>query len=499
MENLYSVLHGLQIVLQPANLLYCFLGCLVGTLVGVLPGLGAPAAIALLLPGTFHMNPVSATIMLAGIYYGSMYGGSTTSILVNIPGETASVVTCLDGYKMARQGRAGPALGIAAFGSFIAGTIGVFMLVFLAPSLAKFALMFGPQEYFALMILGLTILMFLTKGSMIKGLIMACFGLILGSVGTDVITGMYRFTFNQLIFYDGVGLVPVTMGLFGVAEVLLQIEEGVSREIFQTSIKGILPTFRDWGDSIWPILRGTFLGFFLGILPGGGAVVASFASYGLEKKLSKHPEKFGTGVIEGVAGPESANNAGSTGAFIPLLTLGLPSNVATAVLLGAFMIYGLQPGPLLIKNHPDVFWGVISSMYVGNAMLLILNLPLIGMWVKLLKIPYAILFPFILLFSLIGVYSLNNSFAEIIIMVGCGVLGYLMKKFNYDGAPLILAMVLGPMMENALRQSLMISRGSFFIFFTRPISSILLGLAIILLVFPLIAGKFRKKVAMEES
>jgi putative tricarboxylic transport membrane protein len=288
------------------------------------------------------------------------------------------------------------------------------------------------------------------------------------------------------------------MGLFGVSEVLLQIEEGVKREIFQTSFKGLLPTFKDWMDSKWAILRGTLIGFFLGILPGGGAVVASFASYGVEKKLSKHPEKFGTGVIEGVAGPESANNAGSTGAFIPLLTLGLPSNVATAVLLGAFMIYGLQPGPLLIKNHPDVFWGVISSMYVGNVMLLILNLPLIGIWVQFLKIPYAILFPFILLFSLIGVYSLNNSVAEIIIMVGCGILGYLMKKFDYEGAPLILAMVLGPMMENALRQSLMISRGNFLIFFTRPISLILFGTAIVLLLLPLL-GKFRRKVAMAEG
>jgi putative tricarboxylic transport membrane protein len=498
MEIFQSLFHGFQIVLDPANLFYCFLGCLVGTLVGVLPGLGAPAAIALLLPGTFRMNPVSATIMLAGIYYGSMYGGSTTSILVNIPGETASVVTCLDGYQMARQGRAGPALGMAAFGSFIAGTIGIFILVFLSPPLARLAIQFGPPEYFSLMVLGLTILAFLTKGSMIKGFIMACFGLVLGCIGTDAISGMYRFTFNKLILYDGIGLVPVTMGLFGISEVFLQIEEGLKRDIFQTHIKGLFPTIKDWMDSKWAILRGTLIGFFLGILPGGGAVVASFTSYALERKLSKHPEKFGTGVIEGVASPESANNAGSTGAFIPLLTLGLPSNVATAVLLGALMIYGLQPGPLLIKNHPDVFWGVISSMYVGNVMLLILNLPLIGIWVKFLKIPYAILFPFILLFSLIGVYSLNNSMPEIIIMVCFGILGYLMKKFDYEGAPLILAMVLGPMLENALRQSLMISRGSFMIFFTRPISLILFGAAIILLLLPIL-GKFRRKVAMAEG
>ncbi len=496
MENLNSLLLGFQVALHPANLFYCFVGCLVGTLVGVLPGLGAPAAIALLLPGTFRMDPVAATIMLAGIYYGSMYGGSTTSILVNIPGETASVVTCLDGYQMARQGRAGPALGISAFGSFIAGTLSVFILVLISPPLAMLAIQFGPPEYFSLMILGLTILAFLTRGSMIKGLIMACFGLILGCIGTDAISGMYRFTFKQLVLYDGIGLVPVTMGIFGISEVLLQIEAGLKREIFQTRLKGLFPTVKDWMDSIWAILRGTVIGFFLGILPGGGAVIASFTSYAVEKKLSRYPEKFGTGVIEGVAGPESANNAGSVGAFIPLLTLGLPSNVVTAILVGALMIYGLQPGPLLITNHPDLFWGVVSSMYVGNGMLLLLNLPLIGMWVQFLNIPYPILFPFILLFSLIGVYSLNNSVAEIYIMIICGIFGYLMKKFDYEGAPLILAMVLGPMLENALKQSLMLSRGSFLIFFTRPISLILFGTAIVLLLLPLL-GKVRRKVAIE--
>jgi len=496
MESLNNLLLGFQVVLHPANLFYCFVGCLVGTLVGVLPGLGAPAAIALLLPGTFRMDPVAATIMLAGIYYGSMYGGSTTSILVNIPGETAAVVTCLDGYQMARQGRAGPALGISAFGSFIAGTLSVFILVFISPPLARLAIQFGPPEYFSLMILGLTILAFLTRGSMIKGLIMACFGLILGFIGTDAISGMYRFTFKQLVLYDGIGLIPVTMGIFGISEVLLRIEAGLKREIFQTHLKGLFPTVKDWTDSKWAILRGTVIGFFLGILPGGGAVIASFTSYALEKRLSKHPEKFGTGVIEGVAGPESANNAGSVGAFIPLLTLGLPSNVVTAILVGALMIYGLQPGPLLIKNHPDLFWGVISSMYVGNVMLLLLNLPLIGMWVQFLKIPYPILFPFVLLFSLIGCYSINNSVAEIFIMISFGIFGYLMKKFDYEGAPLILAMVLGPMLENALKQSLMLSRGSFLIFFTRPISVILFGTAVVLLLLPFL-GKVRRKVAIE--
>lgn len=496
MENLNSLLLGFQVAFHPANVFYCFVGCLVGTLVGVLPGLGAPAAIALLLPGTFRMDPVAATIMLAGIYYGSMYGGSTTSILVNIPGETASVVTCLDGYQMARQGRAGPALGISAFGSFIAGTLSVFFLVFISPPLATLAIQFGPPEYFSLMILGLTILIFLTRGSMIKGLIMACFGLILGFIGTDAISGMYRFTFKQLVLYDGIGLVPVTMGMFGISEVLLRVEEGLKREIFQTRLKGLFPTVKDWMDSIGAILRGTVIGFLLGILPGGGAVIASFTSYTVEKKLSRYPEKFGTGVIEGVAGPESANNAGSVGAFIPLLTLGLPSNVVTAILVGALMIYGLQPGPLLIKNHPDLFWGVVSSMYLGNVMLLLLNLPLIGMWVQFLNIPYPILFPFILLFSLIGVYSLNNSVAEIHIMIIFGIFGYLMKKFDYEGAPLILAMVLGPMLENALKQSLQLSRGSSLIFFTRPISLVLFGTAVVLLLLPLL-GKARGKVAIE--
>ena len=501
MEIFDGVIYGFQIVLQPGKLFYCFLGVLFGTLVGVLPGLGAPAAIALLLPSTFHMDPVSATIMLAGIYYGSMYGGSTTSILVNIPGESASVVTCLDGYQMAKQGRAGPALGISAFGSFIAGTVGIFLLIFLSPPLANLAIRFGPPEYFSLMVLGLTILTFLAKGSMAKGLMMACLGLILGTVGTDPISGQYRFTFSQLYLYDGLGLVPVTMGLFGISEVLINIEQGVEREIFKTHIKGLFPTAKDWMASMGAIIRGTIIGFFLGILPGGGAVVASFASYALEKKISKHPEKFGTGVIEGVAGPETANNAGSTGAFIPLLTLGLPSNVATAILLGALMIYGLQPGPLLIEKHPDLFWGVVSSMYIGNVMLLILNLPLIGIWVKLLKIPYQIFFPFILLFCLIGVYSLNNSVPDIIIMAAFGVLGYLMKKFDYEGAPLILALVLGPMMENALRQSLMISRGSFLVFFSRPISVVLISTAIIFLLFPLLGfgRKMRSKVALDEG
>ncbi len=487
MESILSnVLLGFGVAFSAANLFYCFVGVLIGTLVGVLPGLGPPAAIALLLPGTFQMNPVAAIIMLAGIYYGAMYGGSTTSILVNIPGETASVVTCLDGYQMARQGGAGRALGISAFGSFIAGTLGLFGLMLMAPALIRIALRFGPSEYFSLMLLGIVLIIFLAQGSLVKSLLMAAVGLLLSTLGTDSISGVYRFTFNYPILMDGIGLIPVTMGMFGVAEVLNNIEEGLSREIYASRIKDLFPTKEDWKRSIGPILRGSVIGFFLGVLPGGGAVLASFASYAIEKRLSKNPEKFGTGMIEGVAGPESANNAGSSGSFVPLLTLGLPSNVVTAILLGALMIYGLQPGPLLMAKRPDLFWGLITSMYIGNVMLLILNLPLIGIWVQLLRVPYAMLFPFILLFSLIGVYSLNNSPAEIFFMILFGVFGFLARKFGYEGAPLILALVLGPLMENAFRQSLILSGGSFSIFVTSPISATLLGSAVVLLILPLL-------------
>jgi putative tricarboxylic transport membrane protein len=433
--------------------------------------------------------------MLSGIYYGAMYGGSTTSILINIPGEAASVVTCFDGYQMARKGRAGPALGMAAFASFIAGTLGVIGLAFLAPPLASIALKFGPPEYFSLMVLGLTVLTFLAGGSMLKSLMMACAGVVIGNVGLDLITAQPRFTFGLNILLDGVGLVPLVMGLFGISEVLLNVEQKLSeREIFKTALKGLLPTLKDWKESIGPLLRGSVLGFFLGILPGGGAVISSFVSYGLEKRLSKHPEEFGKGAIAGVAGPESANNSATAGAFIPLLTLGLPSNAVMAILLGALMIYGMPPGPKLISSHPQLFWGVISSMYIGNMMLLILNLPLIGVWVKILKIPYPILFPLILLFCLIGAYSLNNNPAEIGLMLFFGLLGYLMKKFKFDGAPLVLAMVLGPLMDQSLRQSLLMSGGSGMIFFTRPICLVIfviIALILLLPVLPLI-GRMRK-------
>jgi putative tricarboxylic transport membrane protein len=381
-----NLLLGYQVALTAANLLYCFVGVFVGTLIGVLPGIGPAGAISLLLPVTYGIKPVSAIIMLAGIYYGTQYGGSTTSVLVNIPGEAASVVTCIDGYQMARQGRAGPALGIAAFGSFIAGTVGVIILMFLAEPLSNVALSFGPPEFFSLMILALTISTYLAHGSMIKALIMVVLGMGLSQVGTDIISGRMRFTFGIIELQDGIGLVPLVMGLFGISEVLISLEESGEVTILKEKIKGLLPNLKDWMDSIRAIIRGTFLGFFLGILPGGGAVVASFVSYAVEKRFSKHPEKFGTGAIEGVAGPESANNSATSGAFIPLFVLGIPSNAVMALLLGALMIHGLQPGPLLIKENPEVFWGTVMSMYIGNVMLLILNLPLIGLWVKVLKI-----------------------------------------------------------------------------------------------------------------
>jgi putative tricarboxylic transport membrane protein len=422
-----------------------------------------------------------------------MYGGSTTSILVNIPGEAASVVTCLDGHAMARHGRAGPALGIAAFGSFIAGTVSILILTLLAPLLVKVTLSFGPPEYFALMVLGTTLVTYFTEGSMVKAIMMALVGVIVGTVGVDSISGRTRFTFGIQTLMDGVGLVPVIMGLFGVSEVLLNLEHlAHQRRVYADPSGGLLPNREDWRRSAMPIARGSLVGFFLGILPGAGAIIASLASYATERRFSKHPEQFGNGAIEGVAGPEAANNAAAGGAFIPLLTLGIPANPVMAILLGALMIHGLQPGPLLMKNAPELFWGIIASMYVGNAMLLVLNLPLIGIWTRLLRVPYALLFPFVLLFCLIGSYSVSNNVGDGIIMWVFGVLGYLLKKFDYEAAPLILAMVIGPMMEEALRQSLILSAGSFTIFVERPITAGFLLAAALLLVLPL----FTRRTAM---
>jgi putative tricarboxylic transport membrane protein len=498
METIHSLLFGFGVALQPSNLLMCFIGVLLGTLVGVLPGLGPVAAMSLLLPTTYNVSPVGAVIMLAGIYYGAMYGGSTTSILLNIPGEAASVVTCLDGYQMARNGRAGPALGISALGSFIGGTLSIVGLMLVAPPLAEAALKFGPPEYFSLMILGIIMLTFLAGDSMPKALCMAALGIFLGNVGMDILSGMERFTFDIPILIDGVGLVPVAMGLFGISEVLLNLEVSLKRDIFKTSLKGLLPNLDDWRRSFWPVIRGSVLGFFLGILPGGGAVISSFTSYAVEKKLSRYPERFGQGVIEGVAGPETANNAGTGGAFIPLLTLGIPSNAVMAILLGAMLIYGMQPGPLLIKEHPDLFWGAVTSMYIGNAMLLVLNLPLIGLWVQILKIPYRVLFPLILLFCIVGAYSLNNNTAEVAMMIVFGVAGYFLRKFNYPLAPAILALVIGPMLEKALRQSLLMSVGSGWIFLSRPISLVTLLISFALLASSLLPWMRKKREDIRE-
>ena len=483
---------GLVISCQPENILYCFVGVFVGTLIGVLPGIGPIGTIAILMPTTFNISPVSAIIMLAGIYYGAMYGGSTTSILVNIPGEAASVVTCIDGYQMARQGRAGPALGISALGSFIAGMIGLILLAFLAPSLANLAISFGPPEYFSLMILGLTLVTYLGSGSMVKALMMAVLGIILGTVGQDPIFGRSRLTYGIECLWDGMGLIPVVMGLFGISEVLINIEEVEERQIYETKIKGLFPNREDWLKCAKPIARGTILGFLLGILPGAGAITASFASYAIEKRFSRHPENFGKGAIEGVAGPESANNAATMGAMVPLLTLGIPPNTVMALLLAALMIHGIPPGPLLIVRHPELFWGVVVSMFIGNLLLLALNLPLIGMWVRLLKVPYKFLYPMIILFCLIGAYSLKSKVADIAIMLIFGWLGYVMKKCRYEGAPLVLAFVLGPIMETSLRQSLIISKGSLSVFFLRPISLSCLSIAFLLLLFPMISF-FKKK------
>jgi len=480
-----SIIYGFSIALQPSNLLFCFIGVFLGTLVGVLPGIGPVGTIALLLPLTFKLSPVTGIIMLAGIYYGSMYGGSTTSILINIPGETSSVVTCLDGYQMALQGRAGPALGIAAFGSFIAGTIGLVGLVLVANPLADLAVKFGPAEYFSILCLGLLALTFLSQGSVLRGLAMASLGIFLSLMGQDLVTGTIRFSFGVSQLEGGLDLVPVMMGLFGISEVLLNVEKlRDERHIVRTEIKNLLPSKSDWRQSAVPIVRGTLLGFLLGTLPGGGAILASFFSYTMEKKFSKHPETFGQGAIEGVAAPESANNSASSAAFIPLFSLGIPGTMTMAILLGAFIIHGVQPGPLLLAQHPEIFWGTVASMYVGNALLLVLNLPLIGIWVKLLKVPYKTLFPLILFFCLVGAYSASTDTSGVYMMLIFGVIGYVLRKLSYELAPLILAFVLGPMFERNLRQALIISDGSPMVFLTHPIS---LGALILCLLFLLSA------------
>ena len=494
MEIFNNLATGFAVALTPINLLYCFLGSFIGTAIGVLPGLGPPATIALLLPVTYGIPPTSAVILLAGIFYGAMYGGSTTSILLNIPGEAASVVTCLDGYQMARQGRAGAALAISAFGSFIAATVSIVGLMLLAPPLASFALRFGPPENFALLVLGLMLVGYLAGRSMTKGLMMACIGLLLGMIGLDPIEGTQRFTYGVYKLSDGFEFILVAMGLFGIGEVLVNVEQTIKAEVFQTKIRGLLPNREEWRASAAPVARGSLLGFFIGVLPGGGAIISSFIAYAIEKKLSKHPERFGKGAIEGVAAPEAANNSAATSSFIPLLTLGIPGNASIAMIFAALMIHGVRPGPLLVTEKPEVFWGLAASMYIGNLMLLVLNLPLIGLWVKLLRVPYSLLAPLILVFVLIGAYSVNNSAFDVGITIAFGFFGYLMRKFEFEPAPLVLAMILGPQLEASLRRSLIYSRGDLLVFFERPIAATLMALALLMLFSPGLRWLLRRKV-----
>ena len=482
MELLADLQLGFGVALTLQNILYCFVGVLLGTLIGVLPGIGPVATIAMLLPGTYTLPPVSALIMLAGIYYGAQYGGSTTAILVNIPGESSSVVTCLDGYAMARQGRAGPALAIAALGSFFAGTVSTLMLAMFAPPLAEIAFQFGPAEYFSLMVLGLIAAIVLARGSLIKAIAMIILGLLLGLVGADTNTGLFRFTFGLPQLADGIGFVVVAMGLFGFSEIIANLERRANREVVMADIKSLMPTREDFAASWKAVLRGTGIGALLGILPGGGAVLGSFAAYTLEKKIAKDPSRFGKGAIEGVAAPESANNAGAQTSFIPLLTLGIPSNAVMALMVGAMTIHGITPGPQVMTQRPELFWGMIASMWIGNFLLVILNLPLIGIWVRLLSVPYRLLYPAILLFCCIGVYSLNNSAIDVGLALFFGLLGYMFIKLDCEPAPLLLGFVLGPMMEDNLRRAMLLSRGNPAVFVTRPLSLALLLIALALLI-----------------
>jgi TctA family transporter len=492
MELFSELALGFQVALSWQNLFYCFFGVLLGTLIGVLPGIGPIATIAMLLPVTFTLPPVSALIMLAGIYYGAQYGGSTTAILVNIPGEAASVVTTLDGYQMARRGRAGAALGIAAIGSFIAGCVATLLIALFAPPLADLALKFGPAEYFSLMVLGLVAATVLAHGSLIKAIAMVVLGLLLGLVGTDVNSGVSRFNFGIPELADGIGFVTVAMGMFGIAEIVANLEHREKREVFTAKVGKLLPTAKDFKDASGAIARGTLLGSALGILPGGGALLASFAAYTVEKKVARDASQFGKGDIRGVAGPESANNAGAQTSFIPLLTLGIPSNAVMALMIGAMMIQGIAPGPQVMSEKPDLFWGMIVSMWVGNFLLVVLNLPLIGMWIKLLTVPYRFLFPAILLFCCIGVYSINNSSFDVLVMTLFAVLGYVCVKLECEPAPLILGFILGPMMEENLRRAMLLSRGDPMTFLQKPISASLLAMSVFLLII-VVAPAVRKK------
>ncbi|MPR08676.1 tripartite tricarboxylate transporter permease [Microvirga tunisiensis] len=486
LANLAGLMHGLSIAFEPANLMYCLIGCLLGTLIGVLPGLGPLNAVAMLLPISFYMTPDAALIMLASIYYGAQYGGSTASILVNMPGETSSIVTCLDGHQMARQGRAGPALAVAALGSAFAGIVSTLFVALFAPPLANLALLFGPAEYVSLMVLGLIVAVVLTHGSVLVALGMLALGLLLGSVGTDVVSGAYRMTLGIPQLADGIGIVPLAMGLFGMGEIIKNLESKERQIAVEERIGRLWPSREDFRSSWRAVLRGTGLGSLLGLLPGGGAMLASFAAYALEKKLSLNPSRFGRGAVEGVAAPESANNAGAQTSFIPLLTLGIPSNAVIALLSGAMMIQGITPGPNIIQEQPNLFWGLIASMIVGNAMLLIINLPLVGIWVQLLKVPYHLFYPMMLVFMCIGVYTINTSGFDVFLLVVFGLIGYAFIKWRCEPAPLILAFVLEPIIEQNFKRALQVSYGDPAIFISRPISLALLLIGAVFLVMLLL-------------
>ncbi|CAN7208950.1 tripartite tricarboxylate transporter permease [Devosia sp. LjRoot3] len=492
---------GFSVALDPINILYCFIGVLLGTLVGVLPGIGPTATIAMLLPITFSLSPAAALIMLAGIYYGAQYGGSTTAILINLPGESSSAVTAIDGYQMAKQGRAGHALATAALGSFFAGTVGTLLLAFFAPPLARAALNFGAPEYFALIVLGLLVSIALAHGSILKALAMIVLGLLLGMVGQDIYTGTPRFTLGIRELYSGLNFVSVAVGIFGVAEILRNLENEKGRDVMVKSVSNLWLGKEELKRIIAPVIRGTALGSVLGILPGGGHILASFASYSAEKRLSKHPEEFGHGAIEGVAGPESANNAAAQTSFIPLMTLGIPAHPVMALMVGAFILQGITPGPNVINDQPALFWGIIASMWIGNLLLVMLNLPLIGLWVKMLSIPYRALFPAIVLFACIGCYSINQNIFDVFAIGFFGIVGYVLIRLGCEPAPLLLGFVLGPLLEEHLRRAMIISRGDPMVFLERPISATLLGLAllaVIIAVLPSIRSK-RKEVFVEED
>ncbi|GLK72353.1 tripartite tricarboxylate transporter permease [Ancylobacter dichloromethanicus] len=500
MDSFVSLYHGFTIALLPANILYCLSGTLVGTLIGVLPGIGPLSAIAILLPITFYLEPASALIMLAGIYYGAQYGGSTSAILLNLPGENSSVVTCLDGHQMARQGRAGPALAVAALASLCAGVVATLVIALFAPPISKLALMFGPAEYFSLMVLGLIAAIVLAHGSVLKALGMIILGLLLGCVGTDVESGSLRMALGFPGLFDGIGFVPLAMGLFGVGEIIRNIESDHHQTVMQTRIRDLWPSREDF-RRFWPAAgRGTLVGCILGILPGGGATLGSFAAYTIEKKISRTPERFGKGAVEGVAAPEAANNAGAQTSFIPLLTLGIPSNAMMALMAGALLIHGIQPGPRVITSNPDIFWGLIASMLLGNALLVVINLPLVGIWVQLLRVPYHLFYPMILVFCCIGVYTVNSSVLDVMLLMVFGFLGYMLSKWRCEPAPLLLAFVLGPLMEENLRRAMQVSYGDPAIFVTRPISAGLLVAALGCLILVLLpAFRRTREVAFQEE